>query len=174
VRLFFALYPDAVTRERLSKAAAQLKIAGRARPVAPENFHVTLAFVGEAADRDLPIFRRTGATLGLRRCAIELDAFEYWPSSWAIVLAAGENPRVLAAQTDLLRAAVAVHVGAKPEESRWRAHATLARKVTQAPVLPAMSPIIWVSDSFSLMRSDTGGSESVYTVVDSWPLLDKT
>jgi RNA 2',3'-cyclic 3'-phosphodiesterase len=174
VRLFFALLPDLGTRECLSGAVAELKLSGRARPVAPENLHITLAFVGEVPGRDVRLYREAGESLGLRRCAIELDAWEYWPNSAAVVLAGRENPPDLAAQTDSLRAAVAVHAGAKREESRWRAHATLARKVTQAPVLPAMSPIIWVSDSFSLMRSDTGGSESVYTVVDSWPLLDKT
>jgi hypothetical protein len=28
--------------------------------------------------------------------------------------------------------------------------------------------------SFSLVRSDTGGAESAYTVLDTWPLLDET
>jgi 2'-5' RNA ligase len=133
-----------------------------------------LAFVGEVPDRDVRLYREAGESLGLRRCAIELDTCEYWPNSEAVVLTGRENPRDLAAQTDSLRAAVAVHLGAKHEQRRWRAHATLARKVAQAPVLPAMSSIMWVSESFSLMRSDTGGNESVYTVVDSWPLLDKT
>jgi len=173
VRLFFALLPDSATRERLSGLVSTLKITGRARPVAPENFHVTLAFVGEVPDGEVRIYRDAGARLGLRRCAIELDACEYWPNSQAVVLAARTTPRDLAAQTDSLRAVVAP-LGPKYGERPWRAHATLARKVAQAPVLQAMSSVLWVSQSFSLMRSDTGGSESVYTVVDSWPLLDKT
>ena len=97
-----------------------------------------------------------------------------WPNSGAVVLTARENPRDLAAQTDSLRAAVATHVGAKREKRGWRAHVTLARKVAQAPVLPAMSSVLWVSHSFSLMRSETGENESAYTVVDSWSLLDGT
>jgi 2'-5' RNA ligase len=173
VRLFFALLPDSATRERLSSVVAQLKEIGRARLVAPENFHMTLAFVGEVPERDLPIYREAGARLGLRRRAIELHACEYWANSRAVVLTARENPPDLAAQTDSLRAVVAA-VGQKREENTWRAHVTLARKVAQAPVLPAMSSILWFSQSFGLMRSDTGGSASVYTVVDSWPLLDKT
>jgi len=54
-----------------------------------------------------------------------------------------------------------------------RPHVTLARKVTQAPVPQAMSPIDWRVRSFSLARSDTSGARSVYTVVDTWPLLDE-
>ena len=174
MRLFFALLPDSATRERLSSVVAQLKEIGRARLVAPENFHMTLAFVGEVPERDLPIYREAGARLGLRRCAIQFDTCEYWPNSDSVVLAGRENPRDLAAQVDSLWAAVAAHRGPEHAKKSWRAHATLARKVAQAPVLPAMSSILWFSQSFGLMRSDTGGSASVYTVVDSWPLLDKT
>jgi 2'-5' RNA ligase len=57
---------------------------------------------------------------------------------------------------------------------RLRAHVTLARKVTQAPVPQAMSPIEWQATDFSLIRSDTGGIESAYTVLDTWSLLDET
>jgi 2'-5' RNA ligase len=56
---------------------------------------------------------------------------------------------------------------------RLRAHVTLARKVSQAPVLQAMSPIAWRATNFSLIRSDTGGAASAYTVVETWPLLDE-
>jgi 2'-5' RNA ligase len=61
-----------------------------------------------------------------------------------------------------------------PREQRLRVHVTLARKVVQAPVLQAMSSIIWPANNFSLIRSDTGGAESAYTVLDTWPLLDET
>jgi 2'-5' RNA ligase len=54
-----------------------------------------------------------------------------------------------------------------------RAHVTLARKVAQAPVLQAMSPVAWSTSSFGLYRSETGGVQSAYTVVDTWPLLDE-
>jgi 2'-5' RNA ligase len=57
---------------------------------------------------------------------------------------------------------------------RLRAHVTLARKVAQAPVLQAMSSIVWRASNFSLIRSDTGGVESAYTVLDTWSLLDET
>jgi nicotinamide-nucleotide amidase len=55
-----------------------------------------------------------------------------------------------------------------------RAHVALARKVAQLPVLQAMSPFSWPARSFSLIGSDTSGVCSVYTVVDTWPLLDET
>ena len=174
MRLFFALLPDSNTRNRLSIAAADLRISVGARLLAPENYHVTLAFVGEVCESDVPVYREMGATLNVPPCAIGLDACEYWPSSQAAVMAAREIPGALVPVTDQLRTAVAAHMPSRGAEKSWRAHVTLARKVAQAPVLPAMSSVLWVSQSFSLMRSETGGNESVYTVVDSWPLLDET
>ena len=173
MRLFYAFLPDALTRKRLVSAAAQLHLTGRARLVAPSSFHITVAFVGQAADSDLHIFHEMGTSTSLRRRAIDLDVFEYWPQSQAVVLAACKNPIDLATQTDQLRSAVAAQAHPSRDDKPWRAHVTLARKVAQAPVLTAKSPITWVSHSFCLMSSKTIGSESVYTVVDSWPLLDK-
>jgi 2'-5' RNA ligase len=54
----------------------------------------------------------------------------------------------------------------------FRAHVSLARKVTQAPVLKAMSPICWRVQALHLMHSSGSAAGSVYTVVDTWPLLD--
>jgi 2'-5' RNA ligase len=173
MRLFFALLPDLNTTHRLSMAAAELQLPGRARLLSPENYHVTLAFIGEVAESEAAAYRKIGASLRVPQCVIELDACEYWCSSQAIVLAARENPRVLISLTDQLQAAVVAHVPSRAADKRWRAHATLARKVAQAPVPAAMS-VTWVSRSFALMRSATGSGEAVYTVVDSWSLLDES
>jgi 2'-5' RNA ligase len=60
------------------------------------------------------------------------------------------------------------------DAKRLRPHVTLAKKVPQAPVLQAMSSFEWLVRDFCLMRSDTSGVESAYTVVDTWPLLDNS
>jgi 2'-5' RNA ligase len=173
VRLFFALLPDSNTRGRLSAAVATLRMSGRGQPLSPENYHVTLAFIGDIPESDASVYREIGASLRIPQCVISLDACEYWRSSQAVVLAARENPLALVPLTVQLRAAVAARRPSRDGDKSWRAHATLARKVAQAPVLAAMS-VTWVSRSFALMRSAAGGGEAVYTVVDSWPLLDES
>ncbi len=173
MRLFFALLPDLNTRDRLSMAAADLRLSGRAQLLTPENYHVTLAFVGEVPESEEFVYREIGVSLRVPQCVIELDTCEYWASAQAVVLAARENPHALAPLIGQLRAAVIAHFRARAAEKSWRAHATLARKVAQPPVLTAMS-VSWVSRSLALMRSITGGGHAVYTVVDSWSLLDKT
>ncbi|WP_458527413.1 2'-5' RNA ligase family protein, partial [Onishia taeanensis] len=46
-RLFLALWPDPAVREALSSTAGQAHLACRGRPVAPEQLHLTLAFLGQ-------------------------------------------------------------------------------------------------------------------------------
>ena len=54
---------------------------------------------------------------------------------------------------------------------RLRPHITLARNVAQQPLLRPLSSFDWPVETFSLVRSDTGGARSIYTVQDTWPLL---
>jgi 2'-5' RNA ligase len=176
VRLFFALWPDSHVRAQLAHAAAALPLDGRARGVPPENFHLTLAFLGEVAAPQLGALQQIGRAMRAPACRIGFDAYEYWPESQVVVAAAGQSPAPpldLCAQLHqaLSRCEAAPHF--KRPTSPLRAHVTLARKVAQAPVLQAMSPFHWHARSFSLVYSDTSGGHSVYTVVDTWSLLDE-
>jgi 2'-5' RNA ligase len=167
VRLFFALWPDADTRARIVGVAAALRLAGAARPVPRENFHMTLAFVGEVATPQLAVLQQIGRAQRASSCMIKVDAYEYWPEPQVVVAVARETPAALIELwTRLCQDLKRVH-------PPLRMHVTLARKVVQAPVLQAMSPFHWSARSFSLVRSDTSGAHSVYTVVDTWPLLDE-
>ena len=173
MRLFFALWPDACMRAQLADAAAVLRIDGAARPVPPENLHLTLAFVGEVAISELAVLQQIGSAEQTTGCTIKLDAYEYWPEPQVVVAAARETPAaLLELWTRLHRALTHGPVPSRPP-APLRPHVTLARKVAQAPVRQAMSPIDWKARSFSLVRSDTSGVRSVYTVVDTWSLLDE-
>jgi RNA 2',3'-cyclic 3'-phosphodiesterase len=174
VRLFYALWPDALVRKHLARAAAALALAGDARRVPCDNFHVTLAFIGEVAEWQLPTLRRIGSTQRVPECVISFDGYEYWSEAQVVVAVVRESPAALIELSTLLHRALSTS-GVPPRLERpprpLRAHVTLARKVAQAPVLQALSPIQWNVGSFSLVSSDTRGAHSVYTVVDTWPLL---
>jgi RNA 2',3'-cyclic 3'-phosphodiesterase len=167
LRLFFALWPDSATGIRIALAAQALRLDGKARLVPQENFHITLAFVGEVDTARLAVLQQIGRDQRGLRSALCIDAYEHWAEPRVVVAVARETPPELTDLCASLRQALDRR--AEP----LRAHVTLARKVTQAPVLQAMSPILWAARSFSLVRSETGGARSVYTVVDTWPLLDK-
>jgi 2'-5' RNA ligase len=175
VRLFFALWPDALSRARLAEAAAALRLKdGRAVP--PQNYHLTLAFIGEVAKSQVAVLQQIGCAQRASGFTITIDAYEYWAEHEVVVAVAREPPPALAQLWMQLRENLMPHHAALNLSRRQpplRAHVTLARKVAQAPVLQAMSSFCWSARSFSLVRSDTSGAHAVYTVVDTWPLLDE-
>jgi 2'-5' RNA ligase len=168
LRLFFALWPDPHVARQLTETARQLNLESRGQPVNPTNYHVTLAFVGEVPDARLAVLQQIGRSLRASRFTFTCDAIEFWLESRVVVAAARAAPPGLLDIWTKLNDAIGL-----PRE-RLRAHVTLARKVTQAPVPQAMSPVEWRATNFSLIHSDTGGVVSAYTVLDTWPLLDET
>jgi RNA 2',3'-cyclic 3'-phosphodiesterase len=170
VRVFYALWPGPDTRACIAEAAGALSLGSAARPVPQENYHLTLAFVGEVSPARLAVLQQIGRDLRMAGCMIRFDAYEYWPEPQAVVAVARQAPVELTELSmqlhsfDGMRRLDRLHRPLRP-------HVTLARKVAQAPVLQAMSPFHWSARSFSLVRSDTSGAHSAYTVVDTWPLL---
>ena len=176
MRLFYALWPDAQVREHLAQAISVMRVESGAKDVPAENYHMTLAFVGEVSNSGLAVLRQIGRDLQASTFTVTLDTAEYWPQSQAVVAAARESPAVLLDLWSRLHRELARHPAdfpRMPPAKALRAHVTLARKASQATVPQAMSPVSWSARSFSLVRSDTGGARSVYTVVDTWPLLDE-
>ena len=167
MRLFFALWPDDEVTRQLTQVARQLTLEGRSRWVNPKNYHLTLAFVGEVPATKLAVLQQIGRSLRAAQFAVTCDSIEFWRESKVVVAAARAAPPGLLDLARQLNDAI----GLPPE--RLRAHVTLARKVTQAPVQTAMLPLVWRPTTFSLIRSDTGGVESAYTVLDTWSLLDE-
>jgi RNA 2',3'-cyclic 3'-phosphodiesterase len=167
MRFFFALWPDDDLARQLGQTARQLKLQSQGRRVDRNNYHVTLAFVGEAPPDKVAVLQQIGRFLRVPQFTIKFDSLEFWRESKVVVAVAGAAPAGLLDLCKKLSDALEL-----PQE-RLRAHVTLARKVAQAPVLQAMSPVLWRATDFSLIRSDTGGLESAYTVLDTWSLLDE-
>jgi RNA 2',3'-cyclic 3'-phosphodiesterase len=167
LRLFFALWPDVDVATQLAGVAAHIPMDDSGRLVSKKNYHLTMAFVGEADNARLEALKQIGQSLRADCGMVVLDSMEFWPQSQALVAAARTVPSGLLRFWRQLQDALAL------PGTRFRAHVTLARKVTQAPVPQAMSPILWHPTSIALIRSDTGGMESAYTVVSTWPLLDE-
>jgi RNA 2',3'-cyclic 3'-phosphodiesterase len=177
VRLFFALWPDDDARAHIARATLALRLAVDARPVPQESYHTTLAFVGEVSMPQLAVLQQIGRAQRGAACAIRFDAYDYWRDSQVVVAVARQSPGALTSLWAQLHRDLALlqpHRNPEHPQVPLRTHITLARKVAQAPVLPAMSPFDWNARSFSLVRSDTSGAHSVYTVVDTWQLLYET
>jgi 2'-5' RNA ligase len=171
-RLFFALWPPAAARARLAAQAAALALAAPAFPVREEKYHLTVAFVGEVPAPGEDRLRRIGGALRTQGFPITCDAYEYWPKPQVVVAAARTIPPALQGLWDDVHRALAAD-GFKMRVKRLRPHVTLAKRVTADPALPVFEPFTWLASDLRLLRSETAADRSVYTVVDTWSLLDK-
>jgi len=169
-RLFFAVVPDEATRGRLGAAAASLVLSSEARLVPRNNYHATVAFVGDIPAAAITTLREIGGTQAAPAFSMRFDAFDFWPKPELIVARSLSVPDSLESLWQRLHEDLARH-GWAQNPKRLRPHVTLVRQVRRSPVFPTMDPIDWEARDFSLMRSDTSGQQPVYTVLDTWPLL---
>jgi RNA 2',3'-cyclic 3'-phosphodiesterase len=172
-RLFFALRPDESSREALSSAASEALRLSRGRAVPPENWHVTLAFLGSVpSDRVSSLVTVAGSvSLATSDPTLSLifDRIEYWRSA-ELLCAVAQRESVVAGFVGVLRERLASAFFA-PDLKPFRAHVTLMRKVApiQAPL--RMTPTEWTFRQFALCESQTRATGSIYSVVESWPLV---
>lgn len=174
MRLFFALWPEADVARQFAHAASQIPLTNPGRPVNPGNYHLTLAFIGEVDVSTLIVLRQIGAAVAQTAscCNIVFDDVAYWPKPGVIVSTAREVPDALdELSAQLYEALLQQQLVTMSPARPLRAHVTLARKVSQAPVLPMVPSFFWPVNGFGLLSSKTSGVQSVYTVLDTWPLL---
>jgi 2'-5' RNA ligase len=171
MRLFFAVFPDGESRQRIAAAARALELEGASAYLPPEKYHMTLVFLGGVSDSVIHAVREIGEAQRVECVSLRFDRWEYWDGARAVVASSPDRPEPLvhlrASLTEgLMRRGIAF------DDRALRPHITVARKLAQAPVLPELSEFSWTLRAFSLASSVTAPSGSVYTVVDSWPLLD--
>jgi 2'-5' RNA ligase len=160
-----------------SSADARVPDAMRAPvPVPPANHHLTLAFVGAVTEARVSALERVGAALRAEATTVVLDAVEHWRRAQVLALVAHHPPPALLELRTRLAAALTAGGFAVDALEPFRPHVTLARKVTQAPVMTQDAREValeWPVRAVTLFASDTSGKTSRYTVLATWPLLDK-
>jgi RNA 2',3'-cyclic 3'-phosphodiesterase len=182
MRLFAALVPPEPVLDSLSAAVETLGDVGD-RWTARAQWHVTLAFFGEVADRQrLELERR------LARAAVRHDPFElglaggggFGSAKKARVLWVGVRGDVQPLR-DLARSVAAGgrRAGIDLPETRYKAHLTLARLRTPTNVERAVEALAtyaspaWRADRVELVRSylaQGDGGRAKYETIASWPL----
>ncbi len=169
-RLFFALWPDAALQAVLAERLPPLAAAVRGRPQRPDQWHLTLEFLGGVRADRVPAVEQAAAAVEGRRFGICFDQVEYWRRSQVLCLSASTVPEPLSGLVAALRSALSAR-GFDPERREFRPHLTLARKVSRAPRKRPIEPLDWPASEFVLTESETGPAGSRYTVRRRWPLL---
>jgi RNA 2',3'-cyclic 3'-phosphodiesterase len=175
-RLFFALWPNEAQRGELEHAAAKAVRRCGGRPVPAANLHVTLAFLGGVASARIAELQRSArehtASLAMHApISLSFARLVHWKEAQILcALSAPESADARGLAVALQEAAAAI--GLSPDRKPFRAHVTLARKVLHSATLPPLRPVLWRFDAFALVDSRTEPSGPVYSVVDSYPLVD--
>ena len=170
-RLFFALWPDDALRSTLAPRLAELQPGGRGagRPQSPAQWHVTLEFLGPVPAARLSAAEGAAASVRAAPFELVLDTVEHWRRPEVLCLTARIAPAPLVSLVTQLRGALAER-GFEPERRAYRAHLTLARKVTHAVDVPVFQPIHWPALDFALVESVTDRAGSRYTPLERWRL----
>lgn len=168
-RLFFALWPGEEQRAALAPRLQALQPTGHGRPQGPGQWHVTLVFLGSVPEARLAAARAAAADVRAAPFELVFDAVEYWQRPAVSCLVAGQSPPALEALVAQLRAGLAAR-GFGIEQRPFRAHLTLARKVTRPPPAGPCEPLLWPAAAFALVESVTERSASRYQPLGHWPL----
>lgn len=165
-RAFFALLPDDRVREALAAVAARLP-SGAGRKVSPANWHLTLAFIGDAdIGRLACLHERASATTmpALTLCLDRLGGFDGSRVWWC-------GPQVV--DEPLLAWVRRLETALEPcgyrSRQAFRAHVTLIRGARGQPPAETIDPIRWEAHSYALMASRPTPAGVRYEVLARYP-----
>ena len=174
-RLFFALWPTAEVRRAIHDSCAGAVSASKGRPVPADNYHITLAFLGnQPADRFAYIVEAGHKVLARHpnwSAEMRLGRLRFWSRPQALLLVLSENPDILSLLADDLWSELEL-LGVTRDRRALLPHVTLSRKVVQAPEANLPSAVDWIARSFVLVESVTTSGGATYTVVAEFPRQD--
>ncbi len=166
-RLFFALWPDPATRDKLHAVGQHAKLA-TARIIPAQNLHMTLVFLGNSGDVQRQQLLQKAADVSGRALMLEINVSGVWKKLQLFWLAPSRpSPDLAALQSRL--AALAGACGFAIESREYRPHITLARKVNTA-IQAEFLPIRWNIGDFCLIESITRKEGAEYRIIHRWPL----
>lgn len=170
VRLFYALWPDEATRAAL--AQWQSKVQGR--KTAPEDFHITLAFLGAQPAALVPglqaLLARLPTLAKLRDITLVFDKIGSFGRN-RIVWAGMNNvpPALLALQQALIQE-LSRQQHVLDSQSPFKPHITLAREAQVPADLPGdmtATPIVWHANQIALVQSSALAQGGRYQILAS-------
>ncbi|MTH45160.1 RNA 2',3'-cyclic phosphodiesterase [Intestinirhabdus alba] len=171
-RLFFALaLPDA-TREEIIRWRAECFPPEAGRPVAADNLHLTLAFLGEVSAEKRRALTQLAGRIRQPGFTLRLDDAGQWPRSGIVWLGPRRSPRGLLQLADMLRAQAA-RSGCYQSPRPFHPHITLLRDVGQALAIPPPG-FSWSFPvrEFALYASAFSRGRTRYTQLQRWTLTE--
>lgn len=163
-RLFLALMPTAHVLAALAQHADQWRWPEKVVRYAPQDWHVTLHFIG-AVPRDRLPELRAGLAVPLQPFELQFGQAALWPHGLAVLCPAAVPPELQQLHVGLGQALQ--RLGLKTDPRPLRPHITLARHA-QAAAAPLQPPQFdWPVAGYALVAS-TGGVGQRYRVLQQY------
>lgn len=174
IRLFFALWPDEVLRQRLQEAVITIPVTAGGCRVPSANLHLTLHFIGNVYFEQMDCLQAAARNVSASGFDLTLDVQGYFKKPQVAWLGC-ENPP--AALGDLHR-----QLGKRlqecdfhPEARPYHPHVTVARKSGSIAADAGFAPIDWPVTGFALIKVEaielSGLKKGVqYQAVETYPL----
>jgi 2'-5' RNA ligase len=157
MRLFIGLPIPAELANTLTRHARTIALP-KARWTAPENIHLTLVFLGEVAEPNLPFIKHELDELAAAPFPIRLTNLNTFPRAGVLIAEIDPTPRLLHLQAQITSRMA--QCGFIPEDRPYRPHLTLARFHGQLRLshsqrtLPASLQLSFTADTVNLYRSN--------------------
>lgn len=170
MRMFFGLWPDPATRATFAGEDRTVFGGNGGRMVPPDEFHVTLRYLGEVAEPLIPSIEEVGARVarGGAPSMVEFDAVEWWKEAKVLVRVARTLPPALFEADQALQVslkAIGVPIDPKP----LKLHLTLVRNIPPHPLgTGVVPPLAWDADSLALIEGSSDSSGPRYRVRQQW------
>jgi len=167
-RLFFAMWPGEPQRGALSRIQLGLP-DHRGRPTQPEDFHITLVFLGDLDAQVRACAEQAAARLRAAPFSLTLDRLGCFPRAQVLWCGASQRPQPLLDLIQALQGGLLV-CGFRPERRPFEPHVTLARKVHPLPTRELEQPVVWPVSEIALVIARPG-ERPRYAVERRWPLI---
>jgi 2'-5' RNA ligase len=166
-RMFFALWPDDTTRQKLVRLCQSIQ-AKKFKWVLPQNFHVTLVFLGNIDTTAELLMKKSAAAISAEPFVVTFDRLIYWSKPKVLCLTSRQQPPgelgMLVEALGLAVESCGLQIDTKP----YTPHITLARHCN-AFAEQDYESVVWRAESFCLVESCSESSGVFYKVIQQWP-----
>lgn len=183
MRLFFAIELDDGVKDAMQRSIDGIALNDVPwRWVKRDNFHLTMKFLGDCPDSDIPLLEKSAAAVTRSEsfdiALGKLGGFPDLARPRVLFYEVSRGHDALERLAALLSGALEADLGIVPEKRRFTAHATVARiksAITDdvAGALQQVAPVDGVSQRvthLTLMRSELGSQGAIYHQVKEFAL----
>jgi RNA 2',3'-cyclic 3'-phosphodiesterase len=168
-RLFFALWPSALTRQSIVETFSALAPPAKGRVIPSDNLHVTLHFVGQTTEDVQQCMHAAVQSVEVDEFELKLDCFGYFPRGKILWMGCSERVAGITRLHQALGTALE-RCGYQSETRAYTPHVSLMRKCVTPEISQGNFSIPWRVNEFALVESVNVDNGVLYRVIESYPL----